>query len=144
MQRRVINFAEVGLRVKDLAKMATFYQEMLGFERHITLNNVVFLKVGELTSPLGEVGHPLLLALFSRENEPEVTLSTLDHLAFEIPEADYDEELARFQALGMVISERAWPDSLAWHGRSFFFRDPEGNVIELIASLAAHNESVKR
>ena len=36
----------------------------------------------------------------------------------------------------MVVRERSWPDSLDWRARSFFFRDPEGNVIELIASLA--------
>ncbi|MEM7114591.1 MAG: VOC family protein [Chloroflexota bacterium] len=129
-------FAEVGLRVKDLSKMVAFYQEMLGFEIDMTLDSVVFLKVGELPSPLGEAGHPQLLALFSRDTTLDVGLSTLDHLAFEIPREQYDAELARFQALGMVIRERTWPDSLLWRGRSFFFRDPEGNVIELIAPLA--------
>ena len=85
MPRCVINIAEVGLRVKDLPKMAAFYQEMLGFEVHLTQDNVVFLKVGELASSLGEAKHPQLLALFSREVEPDIGLSTLDHLAFEIP-----------------------------------------------------------
>ena len=136
MKRRTINFAEVGIRVKELSKMAAFYQETLGFEHHMSLENVIFLKVGELASPLGGASHPQLLALFNREQEPDVRLSTLDHLAFEISPEDYDTELARFEALGLVVRERRWPDSLLWHGRSFFFYDPEGNVIELIAALA--------
>ena len=34
----------------------------------------------------------------------------------------------------MVIRERQWPDTLLWRGRSFFIRDPDGNVVELITA----------
>lgn len=94
----------------------------------------VFPKIADLPSPLG-AGHPLLLALFNRETTLDQQKSTLDHLAFEIPAHEYGAELARFQAEGMVLRERIWRESLDWPGRSFFFRDPEGNVIELIAAL---------
>ena len=135
MKSRVLNFAEIGLRVNDLPKMVAFYKDMLGFETHISQPKHVFLKVGELETPLGKVGHPQLLVLFDREAELDINLTTLDHLAFEISNEHYDEELARFQSKGMVIRERSWPDTLDWRARSFFFRDPEGNVIELVTSM---------
>ena len=134
MSRIVLHIAEVGLRVNNLTKMVAFYQEFLGFEPLISEPEHVFLKVGELNSSLGAVGHPQILVLFKRQAQPDIRLTTLDHLAFEIPSEQYEAELARFAAQGMVIRERSWPDSLDWQARSFFFYDPEGNVIELIAS----------
>ena len=134
MPPRIRHIAEIGLRVADLDKMIAFYEDVLGFEMHIPAEKHVFLKIGELDTPLGRIGHPLILALFKRDAKPEIKGTSLDHLAFEIPPEDYDEQLARFQAKGMVLRERSWPDTLNWRGRSFFFYDPEGNVIELIAA----------
>ena len=125
--------AEIAIRVNDLEGMAAFYQEELGFVFHKRQEDAVFLEVGPLESPLGEAGHPQLFALFSRGHELRDEYSVFDHIAFEIPAEEYDTELTRFLAKGMVIRERAWPDSLLWRGRSFFFRDPERNVVELIS-----------
>jgi catechol 2,3-dioxygenase-like lactoylglutathione lyase family enzyme len=133
MPSLVLHFAEVGLRVRNLTQMMAFYQEHLGLEIVRAEPHYVFLKVGELSSPLGTVGHPQMLVLFERGVNLETSLSTLDHLAFEIAGERYAAERERLQALGMVVRERAWPDSLAWKARSLFFHDPEGNVIELIA-----------
>ena len=132
--RRITHIAEIGLRVTNLQQMIAFYQNMLGFEVEIVHPTHAFLKIGALESPLGEIGHPLILGLFDRQTELEIKSSTLDHLAFEIPGEYYEEELARFKSRNMVIRERSWPDTLDWRARSFFFYDPEGNVIEIIAS----------
>jgi len=134
MSPKISSLVEIGLRVKDLATMAAFYQDVLGFQVEIAASTHIFLKIGELSSPLGEIGHPQMLVLFDRDMTPDIHVSTLDHLAFEIPAADYDKELAKFQKQGVVLRERSWPDSLDWQARSFFFRDPEGNIIELIAA----------
>ena len=134
MTLRVMNIAEVGLRVKDLPRMVTFYQEVLGLEIVRTYPKYVFMKAGELNSPLGRGGHPQLLVLFDREVPLDIGLTTLDHLAFEIPLERYAVERARLQAMGLEWSERAWSgihDCL--RARSLFFDDPEGNTIELIA-----------
>ena len=133
MPVHTMHIAEVGLRVKDLPRMVRFYQEVLGLEIVLSEENHVFLKVGELPSALGAVGHPQMLVLFDRGVELDTALTTLDHLAFEIPSDRYPAELERFQAMGLVFLERSWPDSLAWRARSLFIHDPEGNVIELIA-----------
>ena len=128
--------AEVGIRVTDLGVSTKFYQDVLGFSLHKSENGVNFLELGPLDSPLGAAGHPQLLALFCRDVAPDFPRSSFDHIAFEIPPESYDSELKRFTDLGMAIRERAWPDSLLWEGRSFFFRDPDGHVIELIAAGA--------
>ena len=133
MQPLVLHIAEIGLRVKDLPKMVAFYQELLGLEIVLAEPNYVFLKVGDLPSPLGAVGHPQMLVLFDRGVELDPTRTTLDHLAFEVPSDRYPAERERLLARGWVIRERSWPESLAWRARSLFLLDPEGNVIELIA-----------
>jgi catechol 2,3-dioxygenase-like lactoylglutathione lyase family enzyme len=128
-----MHIAEIALRVSDLPRMAAFYQEHLGLTVERAEPGYVFLKVGELDSPLGGVGHPQMLVLFDRKVELDVKRSTLDHLAFEVPPERFARERERLAALGMIVRERAWPDTLSWRARSLFFHDPEGNVIELIA-----------
>ena len=134
MANRVMHIAEVGLRVKDLERMQAFYQEVLGLEIVRAYPKHIFLKAGELDSPLGRGGHPQLLVLFDREVLVDINLTTLDHLAFEIPLEQYDTERTRLQALNLELVERVWSGEYAWlRARSLFFDDPEGNTIELIA-----------
>ena len=134
MALRVMHIAEVGLRVKDLARMAAFYQEVLGLEIVRAYPKQVFLKAGELNSPLGRGGHPQLLVLFDRQVPLDINLTTVDHLAFEIVLEQYEPERTRLQAMGFELVERVWSGEYAWlRARSLFFDDPEGNTIELIA-----------
>ncbi len=140
MALRVLHIAEVGLRVKDLPRMVAFYQEILGLEVVRAYPKYVFLKAGELDSPLGHAGHPQLLVLFDREVQLDIALTTIDHLAFEIPLIQYETERKRLQEMGFEVREKVWSGDLAWlRARSLFFRDLEGNTIELIA----HDPSLK-
>ncbi len=134
MSTHVMHIAEVGLRVKDLARMVAFYQEVLGLEIVRTYPTYVFLKAGELNSPLSRGGHPQLLVLFDREVALDIGLTTLDHLAFEIPLEQYDTERTRLQVMNLELVARVWSGEHAWlRARSLFFDDPEGNTLELIA-----------
>ena len=134
MSTHVMHIAEVGLRVKDLARMAAFYQEVLGLEIVRAYPKQVFLKAGELNSPLGRGGHPQLLVLFDRQVPLDINLTTVYHLAFEIVLEQYEPERTRLQAMGFELVERVWSGEYAWlRARSLFFDDPEGNTIELIA-----------
>jgi len=134
MALRVMHVAEVALRVKDLARMVSFYQDVLGLEIVRAYSKHVFLKAGELDSPLGRGGHPQLLVLFDRDVPLEIDLTTLDHLAFEISLDDYESERTRLQEMGSELVEKTWSGDYAWlRARSLFFDDPEGNTIELIA-----------
>jgi catechol 2,3-dioxygenase len=134
MTKRIMQFAEVGLSVKDLPRSVAFYQEVLGLETVRAYPAIVFLKVGELDSPLGRGGHPQLLVLFDRQVQIDIALTTLDHIAFEIPLEQFQAERERLQQLGLEVSERIWRGEYAWLGaRSLFLDDPDGNNVELIA-----------
>lgn len=129
-----MHIAEVGLRVKDLPRAVAFYREVLGLEIVRAYPTMVFLKAGELDSPLGRGGHPQLLVLFDRQVQLDIALTTLDHIAFEIPLEQFQAERERLQQLGLELTERIWRGEYAWLGaRSLFFDDPDGNTIELIA-----------
>lgn len=138
----MLHIAEVGLRVQDLGRAVAFYQEALGLEIVRAYPKHVFLKAGELDSPLGRAGHPQLMVLFDRSVPLDSALTTVDHIAFEIPREQYSAERDRLRSLGLDLVEKVWSSEYAWlHGRSIFFDDPEGNTIELIAhDPAAHDD----
>jgi catechol 2,3-dioxygenase-like lactoylglutathione lyase family enzyme len=134
MTIRIMNIAEVGLSVTDLPRAVAFYQEVLGLELVRAYPAIVFLKAGKLDSPLGRSGHPQLLVLFDRQVQPDIALTTLDHIAFEISLEQFPAELERLRQLGLEVSERIWRGEYAWlRARSLFIDDPDGNNVELIA-----------
>ena len=134
MTLRVMHIAELGLRVTDLPRAVAFYQEVLGLEIVRAYPTIVFLKAGELDSPLGRGGHPQLLVLFDRKVKLNIALTTVDHFAFEISLEQYPTERERLQQKGLELTERIWRGEYAWlQARSVFFDDPDGNTIELIA-----------
>ena len=137
---RVMHIAELGLRVKNLDKMVTFYQDTLGLEIIHTAPGMVFLIAGELDSPLGRGGHPQYLVFFDRKAELDIALTTLDHFAFEIPLEEFETERARLEEMGLLERVRVWEGLGPFlRARSLFFYDPEGNTVELIAHDPSRN-----
>jgi len=72
--------------------------------------------------------------LFDRSQSPgyrgtDAASSTIDHIAFEIPLADFADGKKRLEALGLEVetAEHAWV-----HWRSLYVTDPEGNQVELV------------
>ena len=75
-----------------------------------------------------------VLALFDRSQSPgyrglDAATSTIDHIALEIPLADFAGELKRLKGLGLQVetTEHAWV-----HWRSLYVTDPEGNQVKLV------------
>ena len=147
----ITGVAEVVLSVSNLPEMREFYRSVLGFE---VLSEgcypdspeeepggeptICFLIVREQDTPLGRNGHPQLLALIDHRRHAsararlvghDVKRSTLNHLAFEIPPGSYRAHFDRLVELGLEPSESEFPNMQA---RAMFFKDPEGNVLELI------------
>ena len=98
----------------------------------------MFLTIAALDSPLGRGGHPQLFALLDPRrhkfaSDAYVGLdnqrSSLNHLAFEIDESDFTAEKQRLEALGLAVRVFDFPHMRA---KGLFFKDPEGNLIELI------------
>ena len=122
---------EIALRVTDLDALQKFYEEMIGLELLKRFPNAAFFRIAE-----GFGGHTQVLALFDRSAEEgyrglSTEKSTIDHIAFEIPLADFSAEKQRLEQLGLRVeaAEHAWV-----HWRSLYVNDPEGNEAELVCN----------
>lgn len=121
-----------GLTVRDVAASATWYAEVLGFER-----------VGEYVSPDGTrrkafLRHPGLrvrLGLVEHGTEPQQAFDEtrigLDHLAFGVDSAaELQEWQARLAGHGVTHSPVAAANSIPG-AAVLVFRDPDGIQLEL-------------
>jgi catechol 2,3-dioxygenase len=125
----VRGLGEIALRVNDLAAIQQFYEHVIGLPLMARFPNSAFFKIAD-----GYGGHTQVLALFDRSESPgfrrtDAATSTIDHIAFEIPLADFADELKRLEGLGLQVetAEHAWV-----HWRSLYVSDPEGNQVELV------------
>jgi len=125
----VRGLGEIALRVNNLDAMQKFYDEVIGLPLMARVPNCAFFKIAD-----GYGGHTQVLALFDRSQNPgyrgtDASTSTIDHIAFEIPLADFADELTRLKGLGLQveIAEHAWV-----HWRSLYVTDPDGNQVELV------------
>jgi catechol 2,3-dioxygenase-like lactoylglutathione lyase family enzyme len=130
---RIKGLGEVSIRVRDLAAMCAFYEDVVGLEVLRREESFVFFEIAE-----GYGGHSQNLALFDASERTFLewksqTLSsdqsTLHHIALNIDLEDYESELRRLQGLGLDVQATEHP----WiHVRSLYFPDPEGNLLELV------------
>lgn len=142
--------AEIVLSVSDIPLMKQFYIDVLGFKflkesSWDKKGNLVpdgeptisFLTIKELDTPLGRHSHPQVLVFIDYQRHSsgrpghDVTTSTLHHLAFEIPPDTYAPHHERLQLLNLDPKEVMFE---SYPAKSLFFKDPEGNSIELICT----------
>jgi catechol-2,3-dioxygenase len=144
--------SEIVLNVTDLPKAREFYMRVMGFPllSELSMEDAVpspdgkptltFLTICETNTPLGLGGHPQLLALIDYRRHVharrrfvghDASRSTLNHLAFEIPPDSFDDHAKRLNDFGIDLSFSDFP---AMNARAMFFKDPEGNVLELICN----------
>src|SRR5215469_14495782 len=126
----VHGLGEIALRVNDLDGIQKFYEEVIGLELMTRFPNAAFFKIAN-----GYGGHTQVLALFERSHIPgykgtDPETSTIDHIAFEIPLANFAAEVKRLKGLGLAVktAEHTWV-----HWRSLYVTDREGNQVELVA-----------
>src|SRR5215468_11923615 len=91
----VRGLGEIALRVNDLDAMQKFYEEIICLPLMSRFPNCAFFKIAD-----GYGGHTQVLALFDRSSSPgylgpSAATSTIDHIAFEIPLSDFENELQR-------------------------------------------------
>jgi catechol 2,3-dioxygenase-like lactoylglutathione lyase family enzyme len=113
-----MQIAEVRLASANPAALRGLYAEGLGLEQREAPDGTVALGVGESTLVF-EPGVP----------SPQ-------HVAFRIPSAAYADALAwlgeRVELLVNTDGTHAFPFP-DWNADAMYFRDPDGNVLELIA-----------
>jgi len=122
--RPIDRVLETVLYVGDLDAAERFYGEVLGLELDSKKDGIfVFFRCGAAM---------LLLfnpeaALSGRSVPPHGTRGP-GHVCFAVAEAELDAWQAHLRAAGVDIEcEMTWPRG----GRSFYFRDPDGNSLEL-------------
>lgn len=126
---RIEGLLETALYVEDMARAAAFFREVMGL--------AAMLETPRLTA--FDAGGAGVLLLFQRGSTAEDMVSERGtvpghhgegplHMAFRIAEADYDGWAERLAAHGVTMrGEMRWPKG----GRSLYFEDPDGNVLEL-------------
>ena len=120
---------EVAIRCRDLETMRGFYGDIVGLApldgNHA--ETIAFFAIAP-----GYGGHTAVLALFEDGDPHSGAGSTLHHLALTVDAEAQTAAQAWLTAQG--VSTR-WQD-FPWIGwRGLFFQDPEGNTVELVASV---------
>jgi catechol 2,3-dioxygenase-like lactoylglutathione lyase family enzyme len=115
---------ETVLYVEDLERAERFYVDLLGFRKLAALaGRHLFLRAG---------GSVLLLfraaeTLRGKELPPHGA-SGPGHVCFAVPRDAFEDWIAFLPASGVtLLQEESWPGG----GRSVYFRDPDGNLLEL-------------
>lgn len=126
---KIRGIAETVLYSDDLARAERFFGDVLGLTLMTGSERMLAFDAG--TSQV------LLVFLRGATETPTVIPGGVipphrgdgpAHMAFHISHADYDGWKARFEALGVPItSEVTFPPG----GKSLYFTDPDGNVLEL-------------
>ena len=112
---------------RDLARMRRFYAEVLRFPIHHELGpKWIAFRVGSNILTLTERG-----LMFDDPAPVPGALSV--QLAFRVAPADVDRCATELTAAGVAIE--APPTDQPWGHRTLFFRDPDGNVLEIYADL---------
>lgn len=114
------------LAVNDLEESLKFYTEVLGmtFRGQVGANGRCVM-AGE--TPIILVGRDE-----PRPFEEAVARDThLCHQAFHVSSQDYDKALESFREHGVKIDKEEWRKTGTFTGRSFYFFDPSGNLLEI-------------
>lgn len=112
---------------RDLARMRRFYEHVLRFPiRHQLGDSWIAYGVGSNLLALTERG-----LMFDDAPTPTGALSV--QLAFRVAPGDVDRCAAELRERGVELLST--PQDQPWGHRTLFFRDPDGNVLEIYADI---------
>lgn len=113
--------------VRDMDAMRRFYEDVMGFalSRELSANWLEY-QIGNNTLALARPGR-------TASDPPMPKGAAALQLAFRVPVSDVDrcaEELAK-----KGVAVQSPPTNHAFGHRTLFFRDPDGNLLEIYAEL---------
>lgn len=147
------SIAHIGLTVSDLDRSVAFYRDVLGltpqgemqmngpestllFGREGCTARVAYLRAADPQAPLVELIQ--FTDQSAGQGRPDLFTTSISELCFTVD--DMDGEYQRLRAFGVeFLSEPQTFDSRRYglgQSRAVYFRDPDGNILELIQPLA--------
>lgn len=126
---RILGVLETSLYVNDLKKSVEFYQQLFGFKNLGSGKRMATLRICENQ----------VLLLFKRGGSVKPTKTSYGtipptdgagnlHLAFGVYKSELPEWEDKLRIMNVAIeSSLDWPEG----GRSIYFRDPDGHLLEL-------------
>ena len=112
---------------RDMKAMCSFYEDVMGFAVHSRLGESwTAYQVGSCLLALTERG-----VMFNDAPTPASALSV--QLAFRVTPAQVDQCAETLRGKGVAIESE--PTDQPWGHRTLFFRDPDGNVLEIYADI---------
>jgi glyoxylase I family protein len=123
------NLDYVILLCERMAETRAFYLDVMKFPLDMDRPNWVSFRVGSGLLTLRPRGQGL-----AWHDGPAVAGSACVQLAFRVPPPAVDEYHRELIAHGVEILSPP-KDLPSWRHRTLFFRDPEGNIIEIYAEI---------
>jgi catechol-2,3-dioxygenase len=130
--KSIVGISEIVLWTADKERALGFYRDLLELEV-ISPPNLpnIFLKAGE-----GNAGIPQMIVLVPKSDEVKAKPSgyQLHHMAFELPEEEFDAQHAALVEAGLTPRSGKHP---VLASRTMYVDDPDGNEVEFICRAPA-------
>jgi len=136
---RPIDVAHVNLNVTDLERAIRFYTDLLGFTVAFQYEGAVaWLNFGQYREGVGGPGqgfHDLALYRVARPAlEDRRQRAGMNHVALRLASPDEVDRAAEFLATKGIMVLKGPQTHKEDNDRYLYFEDPDGNMIELVAS----------
>lgn len=137
MLKSIRNLDYVVLLCNDLPRMKNFYHEIMGFPIYLETPSWIELRLGSTLLTLSRRARPFV-------GPPLPEGSAAVQLAFRVAPADVQSCYEELKAKGVeivqtpqIIDSSVWR---YWKHRTLFFKDPEGNLLEIYADIEISEE----
>lgn len=126
----ITGLLETGIYVDDVSRAAEFYRRIFGFSQLVADDRLCALSVADQDVFLiFKKGASLKPVVMPGGVLPPHDGSGQQHFAFSVPASDLPAWEQRLEQNGVAIESRmTWPRG----GRSIYFRDPDGHLVELV------------
>lgn len=138
MLKSIRNLDYVVLLCNDLSSMKIFYHTIMGFPIHLETESWIEMRVGGMLLTLSKRDRPFVGPPISDD-------SAAVQLAFRVTPQEVQscykelvEKNVEIVQAPRTIDKRAWK---YWMHRTLFFKDPEGNLLEIYAEIEILDES---
>lgn len=137
MLKSIRNLDYVVLLCDDLPRMKDFYHRVMGFPIHLETASWIELRVGSILLTLSRRDRPWV-------GPPLPDESAAVQLAFRVAPHEVQRCYQELKENGVeivqppqTIDKRLWH---YWQHRTLFFKDPEGNLLEIYAEIEVPEE----